>query len=98
LDVWGCGVGGVDGEGEVAVDFIGDVGLEDQRDGGVGGVDVVGVFDQGGVDVVILVFADDEDVAGRARPLQGEEVLVVGFYAIILSLDCLVLRMRMEYP
>lgn len=74
----------VDGEAEVAVYFFCHVWFEDECDVGVGGVDVVGVFDHRGVDVVIVVFAHEEDVAGWAWPLEGEEVGIACFYMSIV--------------
>ena len=70
--------GGVDGEGEGVVEFTGDVGFEDEGDGGVGGVEVVCVFDESGADFGVVVFADEEDVAGWEGPVEGEEVVVAG--------------------
>ena len=52
----------VDGEAEGGVDFRCEVGLEDERGAWVDAVDVVGVFDQGIVDLGVVIFADNEDV------------------------------------
>ena len=92
------GAASVDGEGEVGVDFLCDVRLEEQRDGGVGGVDVVCVFDYGGVDVVIVVFAHDEDVARGAGPFEGEEVLVVCLCVTHVRCSPVTCRYMMAYP
>ena len=55
----------------MAMDFFCDIGLEDERDTGIGAPNVVRVLDEGGIDIVIVVFADEEDVAWWTRPLQG---------------------------
>ena len=90
LDAGRCIRWSVDGEAEVAVDFCCDVGFEDDGHIGVGAVDVVGVFDYRGIDIVIVVFVEVEDVAGWTRALEGQEVGVAGIYTIslVLAISC----------
>lgn len=82
--------------------LVGDVGLEDEGDVGVGGVDVPGELDGGvaGGDVVLL--ADEEDVAGRGGPGEGDEVGRAGSCDVVSPrLDgqmgaCICIRLTVE--
>lgn len=72
--VRGRGVG-IDGEGETVVDFGCGGGLKDDVDGGVGAVEVGGVFDERGSYAGCALLLRYEDVSRRGGPLQGEQGL-----------------------
>ena len=70
VDVVAGAVGGVDGEGEGMVDLGGDVGFEDEGSVWVRGFDVGGKLDESFVNLDVVIFADQEDVAWGSGPLQ----------------------------
>ena len=66
-------------KGEVGLQFFRNVRLEYQGDIGVSRANVMAEFEYGLERVIIVVFANNKEVAWRRWPFEGQKVVIVRF-------------------